>query len=279
MNHLIKVVNFYKIKKENDQKAVKYFFELINQDYYIKPTRSIKCQDFSFIFFPKTNNKLMNCPLCLENIYTNKHLKLMPIFLYDRFFLIQPSYKQYVNNHLVIVDLIHTPHKIDEKTINYFISFIDEFPSFIICSNTELSGISGSVNSHLHYQVGIFDMPIFHRDATYIEEELYNVDWYLETFLIKNTDKEIIKEKYLYLLNKYKNEATSFNPILFVRDKVYYLYLIIRCAEEINIHNQYKDFKVGIGVFEVMGHFILQEQTTPTLKMCELAKKMLSYKR
>ena len=203
----------------------------------------------------------------------------MPIYLYDRFFYIQPSNKQYVSNHIVIIDLIHTKHKIDNNTIHYFISFLDEFPSLIICANTDLEGIGGSILEHLHYQAGIFDMPVFHKDASMIEDDIYLVDWYLTTYLIKSPDKQIIQEKYEYLLEKYQNEVTSFNPILFLRNDEYYLYLILRCAEEINIHNEFKDFKVGIGVFEVMGHFILNDQTTPTLKICENAKRMLSYKR
>ena len=279
MNHLIKIINFYKYKKESDKKAIKYLFELIDENYYIKPTRTLKALDFSFIFFPKKTTNKIGCPLCLENIYTNKHLKIMPIYLYDRFFYVQPSNKQYVSNHLVIIDLIHTPHKIDNNTINYFLSFVDEFPSFLICANTHLEGIGGSIIEHLHYQAGMFDMPIFHKDASMIEDDIYLVDWYLTTYLIKSPDKQIIQEKYEYLLEKYQNEVTSFNPILFLRNDEYYLYLILRCAEEINIHNEFKDFKVGIGVFEVMGHFILNDQTTPTLKICENAKRMLSYKR
>ena len=279
MNHLINVVNFYKLKKENDKKAIKYFFSLVDDNYYIKPTRSIKCMNFSFIFFAKTNRKKTKCPLCFENIYENQFLKLMPIYLHNRLFIIQPSYKQYVENHLVVIDLVHTPHTIDKNTIDYFISFIKQFPSYIICANTNIDKIGGSILEHLHYQVGIFDMPIFHKDAIEIDDDIYEINWYLKTFLVKNCDYLIIKEKYLYLLEKFQNEATSFNPILFIRDGIYHLYMILRCAEEINIHNEYKTFKVGIGVFEVMGHFILEEQTTPTLTMCELAKNMITYKR
>lgn len=279
MNHLINVVNFYKIKKENDKKAINYFYNLINENYFSKSTRSIKCQDFSFIFFAKKNNVKNGCPLCIDNIYKNEYLRFIPIYLYDRFFIIQPSFKQYINNHIVIIDLIHIPHKIDNKTIDYFLSFIKQFPSFFICANNHLENIGGSVNEHLHYQAGIYDMPIFHKDAALIEDDIYEVEWYLKTFLIKSNNAEVIKEKYLYLLDKYQNEATSFNPVLFIRNEIYHLYMILRCAEEINIHNEYKDFKIGIGVFEVMGHFILNEQSTPPSKMCDMAKKMLSYKR
>ena len=279
MNHLIKIVNFYKLKKDCDIKAIKYFFDLFDEAYYIKQSRTLKSLDFNFVFFPKKITNKLGCPLCLDNIYSNKFLKIIPIYLYDRYFYIQPSNKQYISNHIVIIDLFHIPHKIDNITINYFLSFLDEFPSFMICSNTNLNGIGGSINDHLHYQAGIADMPLFHKDATMYEDEIYLVDWYLTTFLIKSDDKQIIKEKYEYLINKHQNEATSFNPVLFIRDNVYYLYMILRCAEEINIHNEYTNFKIGIGVFEVMGHFILNEQTTPTLKMCEYAKKMISYKR
>lgn len=279
MNHLIKVVNFYKIRKENDKKAINYFFDLISENYFLKSTRTIKFQDFSFIFFSKKNIIKNGCPLCVDNIYKNQNLKVMPIYLYDRFFIIQPSYKQYITSHIVIIDLIHIPHKIDNNTINYFISFVKLFPSYFICANNHLDKIGGSVNEHLHYQAGIYDMPIFHKDAVLVEDDIYEVEWYLTTFLIKSESEEIIKEKYLYLLEKYQNEVTSFNPILFIRGNIYYLYMILRCAEEINIHDEYKDFKVGIGVFEVMGHFVLNEQPTPPHKMCELAKKILSYKR
>ena len=245
MNHLIKIVNFYKIKKESDVKAIKYYFDMIDKNYFIYHSRIVKTSNFYFIFFKKTLKKINYCPICIDNIYNNKYLKIIPIYLYNRYFFIQPSYKQYINMHLVIIDLIHIPHEINENTINYLFSFIEQFPSFFICANTNLKNIGGSVNEHLHYQAGISDMPLFHKDASLIEDDIYLVDWYLTTYLIKSSDKELIKEKYNHLLSKHQDEFTSFNPILFSRNEIYYLYLILRCAEEINQHLVYKDFKEG----------------------------------
>jgi len=279
MKELIKIINFYKERKISDIKCISSFIEGIDINYYTKPTRTIKTNDFIFTLFAKKINTNRNCPLCFENIYTNKYLKIIPIKLQNRYFFIQPSPKQYVSNHLVIIDFVHTSLIIDDKTIMYFYDFIKQFPSFTITSNNNLEGIGGSIREHIHYQAGIMDMPIFHRDATYYEDDIYLVDWYLTTFLIKSDDITLINEKYLYILKKYQNEVTSFNPVMFIRNEIIHLYLIVRCAEEINIHNEYKWFKEGIGVFEAMGLFILNEQTTPINIMNETAKLMLTYQR
>jgi hypothetical protein len=279
MNNLIKVVQFYKIKNSNGFNAIESFFCDVDEKYYIKPTRAIKTCEFSFIFFAKTNKKNLSCPICFENIYTNNLLKIMPLWINKRLFFIQPSIKQYVKYHLVIIDFTHHEMSIDKNTILNFYDFLKQFPTLTICSNTNLEGIGGSINSHLHYQAGVMDMPIFHKDAELIEDDIYLVDWYLTTFLIKDNDIIKINEKYLYLLDKYQNEATSFNPVMFFRNDTIYLYLILRCGEEINNHLKYVDFKQGVGVFEAMGHFILNEQTTSPPLLIELAKKILSYKR
>ena len=186
MNHLINVVRFHKLKNKNSLDAINDFFTNIDEEYYIKPTRSIKTPQFNFIFFAKQNKKTNGCPLCFENIYINKYLKIMPLCLNNRFYFIQPSIKQYVKNHIVIIDFVHYDMKISEDIILTFYDFIKQFPHLVICSNTDLENIGGSINKHQHFQAGIMDMPLFHQDATLIEEDIYLVDWYLTTFLIRD---------------------------------------------------------------------------------------------
>ena len=279
MKELLKVIQFYKLRYESDKLALDYFFSLFNNDYYIKSTRMIKTDEFNFIFFPKKKTTYQVCPLCFENIYLNPNLKIMPILLNNRYYFIQPSIKQYVKNHLVIIDFTHKKMAIDNTIIISFYQFLKLFPSLVICSNCELEGIGGSILNHQHFQAGCIDSQLFKRDAELMDNEIYEVDWYLETYLIKNVDINIVNEKYLYLLEKCQNEATSFNPVMFIRDDVIYLYLIKRCKEEINIHKEYTSFKEGVGVFEVLGNFILNEQQTPVNELIENAKNILTYKR
>ena len=119
MKELIKIINFYKERKISDIKCISSFIEGIDINYYTKPTRTIKTNDFIFTLFAKKINTNKTCPLCFENIYTNKYLKIIPIKLQNRYFFIQPSPKQYVSNHLVIIDFIHTILIIDDITIMY----------------------------------------------------------------------------------------------------------------------------------------------------------------
>ena len=66
---------------------------------------------------------------------------------------------------------------------------------------------------------------------------------------------------------------------MFIRNDIIYLYLILRCKEEINIHKEYAHFKEGVGIFEVLGNFILNEQQTPLNILIENAENIISYKR
>ena len=128
MKELLKVIQFYKLRYESDKLALDYFFSLYNESYYIKSTRTIKSEIFNFTFYPKRKIEHSICPLCFENIYINPNLTLMPIKLNNRYFYIQPSIKQYVKNHLVVIDFTHRKMRINNNTILDFYYFLKLFP-------------------------------------------------------------------------------------------------------------------------------------------------------
>lgn len=269
------IIKLYLLLNKNALLTLKNFRKSIDEAYYIKPLKKMVTKEFNYIYFPKNETKKNGCPLCFNNIYTNKWLKLLPLKLKDRFFYLMPSHKEYVPLHFVLVDFVHTKMSIEKETITYFIAFNKLFPDLTICTNCDLPFIGGSVSKHLHYQVGLMEMPLFKCDATHLQDNIYKLNWYMTVYLIKDTNLETLKASYLKLFTSFHNDTHSFNIVLRKKHDTYYLYLILRTIENIKRLDEFNEFKKGIGVFEAMGHFILEENNYTLEEIISLSKKIL----
>ena len=275
MNNIINCYKFNKLLLENDKKAIDFFYSITDNSYFIKPIGKKYTEDLSFIYFKKSEIKVEYCSLCICKLNYDNKFKVMPIYFNNKYFLLSFSNKQYVLNHLVVASLEHKKQTIDLITIKDFLEFTNLMPSFVICANTDLKNCGASIKNHLHYQIGLIKAPLFLADATEIEENLYQVNWYLKTFLIKTKDKDILLSLAEKLFNEYKSEYYSFNPIMYKRSDSYYLYLICRSNKDEYIAKEYEWFKKGIGVFEAMGIFILDDNNLSIFKQKEIAKEIL----
>ena len=110
--------------------------------------------------------------------------------------------------------------------------FIKLFPSFMIIYFED---------NHNHFEAGLIDFPLLKQDASIYYEDIYLVDWYITTFLIKDNDLSNIIEQFNYLLDKHKT-ATPIT-IFFKRNSKYYLYVILKKYQLFQLHVLKKDVK------------------------------------
>ena len=246
MNHLLKVIRFYKNLKTSDALAAENYLD--NLSILNNPIKTITAKDFHFLYF--NEHKIYeDCCHCFNNIYNYPEVDYIPIKIKDRHFFIFPSINQIFKNHLLINDFIH----LNNTCLNHIYYMKDILKLFtssmILYSNT----------NHNHYEIGVIESPIFHKDATLIKDEIYKVDWYLPTFLIKDKDIETITENYHTLL---KNDKDN-NKILILlnRNNKFYLYIIFN--------------KVSLTVYEALGIFIVNNITSPIHKELESAIKKI----
>ena len=104
-------------------------------------------------------------------------------------------------------------------------------------------------DNHNHFEAGLIDFPLLKQDASIYYEDIYLVDWYITTFLIKDNDLSNIIEQFNYLLDKHKT-ATPIT-IFFKRNSKYYLYVIL------------KNSCSTITTYEALGYFFLTQTHQP----------------
>lgn len=231
MNHIIKIIQFYKNLKVKDVQTVTTLMDHTNKTYY-NQYKKIAIEKLNFLIYNEIieNDK---CDYCFENIYNN-NLEYIPICLNNRHFYLKPVKTQIFDVHITINDLIHTRVQIDDKTFLIMDDFIKIFPSFMVVY---------SESEHNHFEAGLIDTPIIKQDANLYFEDIYLIDWYITTFLIKDNTIENIIAQYKMLKNKYKETSTIL--ILFKRNNRLYLYVILKR----------KDFIIS--TYEAMGYFLL----------------------
>lgn len=231
MNHLLKVIKFYKNLKANDFDAVKNYISDFTSITF--PIKSVASNDFNILYFAKYNNT--DCDYCFKQIYNHSQPFYIPIEIDNNHFFIFPAKYQIFQNHFLINDFIHREIKINK--LDQMSELISIFPQMMFTSTDSL---------HNHFEAGIIDSPLFHLDAINIRDELYKINWFLPAFLIKDTDIKTIHYNYNSLIKEKKDQLTLL--ILFKRNNKFYLYIIFK---NINFSN-----------YEAMGIFILDSENS-----------------
>ena len=183
MNHLLKIIRFYKLLKDSDLNAV-------NQVILIKDTnrKQIEINDLLFIYI--TPFVTYECMYCLDTLY-KENLPLITMEINNVYYYIKQPVIPILNSHFQIINLGHTKGLFDIvnlKVIN------DLFPSFMILYNE---------NIHHHYDLGLIDAPIIKKDGNLFFNNVYLIDWYLQTFLIKEREFNMLDDEYKTLKAKY----------------------------------------------------------------------------
>ena len=222
MNHLFKFVQFYKSVKENDVLTVE---KLINSAKTSHPLKQIKFNDFIFNYYHDVRGN-EHCPFCFESL-DKENNPLITFKLNNDYYYLKIKEIQILNKHIEISNIVHTNSLFD---INNFKLLSEIFPSIMIVYTD---------SKHVHYDLGLIEAPILNRDATNTFNNVFLVDWILETYLIKEKDFLDLVDEYNNLNKKINDKNKTY--IFYKRGNKYYLYTII--------HNE------NITSFECIGFF------------------------
>lgn len=220
MNHLLNIIKFYKLFKNNYLEAITTYLLRFN---IFKPSKIIKTNDFYILYF---DNLLISddCDFCFKNVYTFNEVSYIPIEINNTHFFLIPKLNQIFNNHLLINDFLHKESTI-ENQIKNIQKILDLFPSLMTFYYQ---------SNHNHFELGEINSPLFNKDAALYKDGIYKVEWYLPTFLIKDNDINILNINFNILNNTYKNYKQIL--ILFKRFDKYYLYVIYQTKDKLNVY-------------------------------------------
>lgn len=235
------------------------------------------------------------CALCLENLgyygderhAARSSIRMVPITLAGEGWHLQYSPYGYYDRHCIAFKDEHTPMKIERKTFERQLDFVDLFPHFFIGSNSDLPIVGGSILNHQHFQGGGASLPLFEAPNKRLIKrfekgsELHEVDFYISCLKLVGSSREEIVDIGDRILSTWRNHDDSGNEIIshdetglhntittFTR-KIgghYEVYLALRnnrCDERypdgiFHAHPEYHAIKKeGIGLIEAAGLFIL----------------------
>nr|WP_307774705.1 UDP-glucose--hexose-1-phosphate uridylyltransferase [uncultured Cetobacterium sp.] len=161
-----------------------------------------------------------SCLLCYENVgYTGRlnhparqtH-RVIPVTLSDEKWYLQFSPYVYYNEHSIVFSSEHRPMKINKKTFENLLEFVDIFPHYCIGSNADLPIVGGSILSHDHYQSGNHIFPMAkaalrstHKLENFPKVEIGVVNWPISVLRLTSNDKNELIALCDYILNKWRS--------------------------------------------------------------------------
>jgi len=240
------VVNntFWEKYKESPKQATDYFYQLSQDNNYIK-TRNIAKNIFFETESPygnleitinlskpeknpkeiaaqkdKVSTNYPKCVLCLENEGYKGHAnhaarenhRVVRMKIQDEIYGLQYSPYVYYNEHSIFLNEMHKPMVVDQTAIENLLEIIDVLPHYFVGSNADLPIVGGSILSHDHYQGGHYKFPI--EDAKLVEEvELADhphvkasiVQWPLSVLRLKSENKKDLVEAVVHIMYTWEN--------------------------------------------------------------------------
>ena len=323
------VVNtFFALKDANPVLATEYLYDVSVKNYYVQKTKVDKnilwiSKDGIEISInlskPEKDNKdikklLTNsgsgypkCVLCIDNIgYQGRdkfpprqNIRFIPLHYNDQEWFLQFSPYGYYNRHCILIKKEHEPMHVNRENMAILFEFVDDFPHYMIGSNSDLPITGGSILNHEHFQGGEHLFPMLKRDYEYVVSENFmgvkigKLDWYNSVVKFESKDKKAmldVAEKVLNTWLKYENKAcdiikesngerhNSITPILRKDGDIYHMYIILRNNRTnethpggiFHAHEEYHHIKKeGIGLIEAMGEFILPARLARQLPYIE----------
>ena len=108
------------------------------------------------------------CLLCKENEGfkgtlthpARQNHRIIPIVLDGEDYFLQYSPYVYYNEHCIVFNKEHIPMVINRPTFVKLLSFVEQFPHYIVGSNADLPIVGGSILSHDHFQGGCYEFPM-----------------------------------------------------------------------------------------------------------------------
>ncbi|MGL5050017.1 MAG: UDP-glucose--hexose-1-phosphate uridylyltransferase [Fusobacteriaceae bacterium] len=236
------------------------------------------------------------CLLCYENVgYAGRvnhparqNHRIIPVTLTKEEWFLQYSPYVYYNEHAILFCGEHRPMKIEKKSFERLVEFVDFLPNYFIGSNADLPIVGGSILSHDHFQGGNHDFPMAKSELekefklqNYPDIKCGIVKWPMSVVRISGKNRDEIVEASEKILNAWKNysdyeleihsftESTPHNtvtPIARMRDGKYEMDLVLRnnrTSDEhpMGIFHPHSEVhhikKENIGLIEVMGLAVL----------------------
>ena len=326
----IVIEEFYKKYKVSSKNATDYYYKLSKETNYIRENRIKKDRkwvvDSSYgeieicinLSKPEIDPKDIiersklkvssypKCMLCKENegftgninYPSKKNLRLIPIELEGENWYLQYSPYVYYNEHCILFTEEHKPMVVDENTIMYLTEFVKLFPHYFLGSNASLPIVGGSILTHMHYQGGNYEFPIFKaisekkiiiKDFEKTQVEI--LKWPMTTMkIVSEKQEDIIKvgNRVLKFWEKYSDKSSNIysttngerhntiTPIVRRNKENYELYIIFRnnlTTEErplgyFHPREEYHSIKKeNIGLIEAMGYAILPGRLNKELEI------------
>ena len=237
------------------------------------------------------------CLLCKENEGfkgtlshpARQNHRIIPIVLDGEDYYLQYSPYVYYNEHCIVFNKEHIPMVINRSTFVKLLSFVEQFPHYIVGSNADLPIVGGSILSHDHFQGGCYEFPMaraeYEKTFTipgYEDIEAGIVKWPMSVIRLTGTDigrMSELADKILASWRAYSDEDAfifaetdgvphnTITPIARMnKDGKFELDLVLRnniTTEEhpLGVYHPHAEYhhlkKENIGLIEVMGLAIL----------------------
>ncbi|KKK38693.1 galactose-1-phosphate uridylyltransferase [Mesobacillus campisalis] len=244
----------------------------------------------------KQTGSYPKCLLCKENEgYAGRtghparaNHRIIPVPLSGENWYLQYSPYVYYNEHSILLSEEHRDMKIDAKTFERLLLFVEKFPHYFIGSNADLPIVGGSILSHDHYQAGRyeFSMTAAQDEFTFSlpshqDVKASVVKWPLSVIRLRSTSIGSLVSAGNHILETWRSYSddsidvlaftgetphNTITPIARRRDGLYELDLVLRnnrTSEEhpMGIFHPHEDVhhikKENIGLIEVMGLAVL----------------------
>ena len=314
------IKTFNELKKEDSKKATDYFYKLSLDSDYIRSYRIKKDLKWNTVTpygnlditinlsKPEKDPKAIaaaknqkqssypKCLLCKENIGyrgslthpARETIRYIPLNLNGDEYYMQYSPYSYYKEHCIVFNKNHIPMVVNEKTFEHLISFVEQYPTYMLGSNADLPIVGGSILTHDHYQGGSYIFPMFKAKDQftydfkgYDEVKASYLCWPLSVIRLRSKNKSQLLSLCNKILNIFRNyndkevnviaysDNTPHNtitPILHFENEEFVFDLALRnnlTNEEYPLgiyhpHSEYWNIKKeNIGLIEVMGTAIL----------------------
>ncbi|MEF9992280.1 MAG: UDP-glucose--hexose-1-phosphate uridylyltransferase [Romboutsia sp.] len=248
------------------------------------------------------------CLLCKENEGFRGNInhparqnhRIIPMeFAGDKWFL-QYSPYVYYNEHCIILNDSHIPMKINRKTFENLLGFVEKLPHYFAGSNADLPIVGGSILSHDHYQGGNYTFAMetaqveeYFKIKEYKNTKVGRVKWPMSVVRISGKNKEEIINLAKHILSTWKSYSdesvdiinktngephNTVTPIARIKNNEYELDLVLRNNRTskkhpmgiFHPHNEVHNIKKeNIGLIEVMGLAVLPARLKEELSLIE----------
>ena len=236
------------------------------------------------------------CALCRENegfagslrAAARQNHRILPITMAGEPWFLQYSPYVYYNEHCIALSGEHRPMKIERKTFERMLDFVEIFPHYFIGSNADLPIVGGSILSHDHMQGGHYTFAM-ERAPIEIEMAFHGyenvkagiVRWPLSVIRLNSDDKDALVNLANNIMIAWRGYSdpdafvfaetngephNTITPIARRRGEQFELDLVLRnniTTEEhpLGVYHPHKEYhnikKENIGLIEVMGLAVL----------------------